>query len=134
MIGYVTLGTNDLEKARAYYDALMPTIGARRLMELPHNGFTYYGKALTKPGIAIVPPHNGEKAIAGNGNMVAIAISSRSKVDAFHARAVELGGIDEGAPGLRGPEGPQAFYGGYFRDPDGNKICGFCLGAGRDED
>ena len=128
MIGYITLGTNDLEKARAYYDALLGSIGAKRLMELPQ-GFTLYGTGWGRPGIAITPPYNGEPAVPGNGNMVAIVMDSRDKVDVFHAKALELGGSDEGAPGLRGPDGPQAFYGAYFRDPEGNKICAFRIGA-----
>ncbi len=128
MIGYVTLGTNDIEKARAYYDALLGTIGASRLMEFPQNGFTLYGTGWNKPGIAITRPYNGEAAAPGNGNMVALAMDSREKVDAFHAKALELGGSDEGAPGLRGPEGDRAFYGAYFRDPEGNKFCAFRIG------
>ena len=127
MIGYVTLGTNDLEKARAYYDALFGSIGGKRLMELEH-GFTLYGTGWGQPGVAITPPYNGEPAFAGNGNMIALVMDSRDKVDAFHARALALGGTDEGAPGLRGPEGDRAFYGGYFRDPEGNKFCAFRVG------
>lgn len=128
MIGYVTLGTNDIGKARSYYDALLETIGARRLMEFQQNGFTLYGTGWGKPGIAITNPYNGQAATPGNGNMVAIAMDSREKVDVFHAKALELGGSDEGPPGLRSPEGPQAFYGAYFRDPEGNKICAFRMG------
>ena len=127
MIGYVTLGTNDIEKARTFYDALFGSIGATRKIEF-ENGFTLYGTGMSRPGVVITPPYNGEPAVPGNGNMVAIAIDSRDKVDAFHAKALELGGSDEGAPGLRGPEGDRAFYGGYFRDPDGNKICAFRVG------
>jgi catechol 2,3-dioxygenase-like lactoylglutathione lyase family enzyme len=127
MIGYVTLGTNDIDKARAYYDALFGSIGAARKMEF-EQGFTLYGTGMNRPGVAITPPYNGEPAVAGNGNMVAIVMDSRDKVDAFHAKALELGGSDEGAPGLRGPEGDRAFYGAYFRDPEGNKICAFRMG------
>jgi len=127
MIGYVTIGTNDLEKARDYYDALFGTIGAKRLMELPH-GFTLYGRDLGQAAVAVTPPHNGERATAGNGNMVSIVLKERAQVDAFHARALELGGSDEGAPGVRGEEGPRAFYGAYFRDPEGNKFCAFRVG------
>ena len=127
MIGYVTLGTNDIEKARAYYDALLGTIGAKRLMAF-ENGFTLYGTAFGRPGLAVTPPYNGEPATAGNGNMAALVMDSREKVDAFHAKALELGGSDEGAPGVRGPEGDQAFYGAYFRDPEGNKLCAFRIG------
>lgn len=128
MIGYVTLGSNDLDRARAFYDALLGEIGARRLMELPENGFTLYGTSFGRPGLAVIKPHNGEAAVPGNGNMVALVIESRDAVDALHARALALGGTDEGAPGVRGEEGPRAFYGAYFRDPDGNKVCAFRVG------
>ena len=127
MIGYVTIGSNDLEKARAFYDALMPVIGARRVMEFGAN-FTMYGRSMDRPGLAVVKPYDGNAATAGNGNMAAIACRSRSDVDALYAKALELGGSDEGAPGVRGEEGPQAFYGAYFRDLDGNKLCAFRIG------
>lgn len=127
MIGYVTLGTNDLEKARAFYDGLLGSIGASRLMEM-ESGFTLYGTDWGKPAIAVTPPHDGKTASAGNGNMIAIPMDSRDKVDAFHAKGLELGGSDEGPPGLRGPEGPRAFYGAYLRDPEGNKLCAFRIG------
>ena len=127
MIGYVTIGTNDIDRAREYYDALFGSIGAKRLMELGH-GFTMYGTGFGKPAVAVTPPYDGQKAVPGNGNMVAIVLDSRDKVDTFHAKALALGGSDEGAPGLRGPEGEQAFYGGYFRDPEGNKLCAYRIG------
>ena len=73
-------------------------------------------------------PYNGDAATVGNGTMVAIPFERRDQVDAFYNRAIELGGSDEGAPGLRGDEGPQAFYGAYFRDLDGNKLCAFRVG------
>ena len=128
MIGYVTVGTNDLDRARAFYDALLAEIGARRLMELPQNGFTLYGTGFGQPAIGVTRPYDGNEARAGNGHMVALVMKSRELVDRLHARALELGGSDEGAPGLRGPEGDQAFYGAYFRDPDGNKLCAFRVG------
>ena len=127
MIGYMTFGTNDIGKARGFYDALMETVGARRLMEFD-NGFTMYGTDFGVPGICITPPHDGREATVGNGAMAAIVMDSRAKVDALHARALELGGADEGAPGVRGDEGPQAFYGAYFRDLDGNKLCAYKVG------
>jgi catechol 2,3-dioxygenase-like lactoylglutathione lyase family enzyme len=127
MIGYATIGTNDLASARAYYDALFGSIGAGRLMEFP-DSFTLYGVSWGKPGVAVTPPYDGGKATAGNGNMIALVMDSRAKVDALHAKALELGGSDEGAPGVRGPEGEQAFYGAYFRDPEGNKFCVFRTG------
>jgi catechol 2,3-dioxygenase-like lactoylglutathione lyase family enzyme len=127
MIGYVTLGSNDLPRARAFYDALLGEIGAGKLMEL-ETGFTLYGKGPGKPGIALVQPFDGQEAHPGNGTMVAIPVRERAQVDALHARALELGAADEGKPGLRVPEGPDAFYGAYFRDLDGNKLCVFRMG------
>jgi predicted lactoylglutathione lyase len=127
MISYVTLGSNDLEKSRNFYDALMPVIGAGRIMEFGDN-FTMYGTGMGKPGLAVCKPYNGDSANAGNGNMAAIICDSRSKVDALYAKALELGGTDEGPPGVRGEEGPGAFYGAYFRDLDGNKLAAFRIG------
>ena len=127
MIGYVTLGSNDLDKSRSFYDALMPVIGAGRIMEFGDN-FTMYGTGLGKPGLAVCKPYDGNAASAGNGNMAAIACDSRARVDALHAKALELGGTCEGPPGVRGDEGPGAFYGAYFRDPDGNKLAAFRIG------
>ena len=127
MIGYVTLGTDDLDRSRAFYDALFAELGASRLMEL-ESGFTLYGTGWGKPGVAVTRPYDGKPARAGNGNMVSLVVDARDKVDRLHARALELGGSDEGAPGLRGPEGDRAFYGAYFRDPDGNKFCVFRMG------
>ena len=130
MIGYVTVGTNDLERARRFYDALLGEIGASRKMEFPETGFTLYGTGDRRPGIAVTRPYDGNPATVGNGNMTAIAADSRATVDRLHAKALELGGTDEGAPGLRTPEGPGAFYGAYFRDLDGNKLCAFRMGPG----
>jgi predicted lactoylglutathione lyase len=127
MIGYVTVGSNDLEKARGFYDALMPTIGAGRIMEFGEN-FTMYGTGKNRPALAICKPYDGNLATVGNGTMAAIACDCRAKVDAVHAKAMELGASDEGAPGLRGDEGSSAFYGAYFRDLDGNKLAAFCIG------
>lgn len=128
MIGYVTLGINDLDKARTYYDGLLGTIGAKRLMELDENGFTLYGVDMATPSIAITKPDNGKEAFAGNGNMIALQMEERDQVDALYTTGLELGGSDEGAPGVRGDEGPMAFYAAYFRDPEGNKLCAFRLG------
>lgn len=127
MIGYVTVGSNDLGKARGFYDSLFASIGAGRLMEFGEN-FTLYGVNWGVPGVAVCKPYNGDAATAGNGAMVALVLDSRDKVDALHAKALELGGTDEGAPGLRSPEGDQAFYGAYFRDLEGNKFCAFRTG------
>lgn len=130
MIGYVTLGSNDIEAARTFYDELMGNIGATRLFEQGEEGkfLTMYATSFEAPGVAITCPFDGQPAAPGNGNMVGIDRPSRAEVDAFHAKALALGGSDEGLPGLRGPDGPQAFYGGYFRDPEGNKLSVFCIG------
>ncbi|MDP9103600.1 MAG: VOC family protein [Pseudomonadota bacterium] len=127
MIGYATIGTNDLDKAKAFYDALLGEIGAKRMMEMD-SGFTMYGVDFSKPMMAITPPHNGATATAGNGAMLAIPLDERSKVDVLYHKALALGGSDEGAPGVRGEEGPQAFYGAYFRDPEGHKFCAYRIG------
>lgn len=127
MIGYVTIGSNDLEKARAFYDSLMPVLGAGRVTEFGEN-FTVYGTSMSRPALAVCKPFDGNPATAGNGNMVAIPCDSRARVEALYTKALELGATDEGPPGLRSDEGPQAFYGAYFRDPDGNKLAAFRIG------
>jgi catechol 2,3-dioxygenase-like lactoylglutathione lyase family enzyme len=128
MIGYVTIGTNDIQKARAFYDALMPELGAKRLMQMDdYNDLTMYGTSMTDPQVSITRPYNGEPAHAGNGNMVALFVNSRAKVDVVHAKAISLGATDEGAPGLRGDPNMN-FYGAYFRDPDSNKLAVFSMG------
>ena len=127
MIGYVTLGSNDLDKSRSFYDQLMPVLGAGRMMEFGDN-FTMYGTGMGKPGLAVCKPYNGDQAACGNGNMAAIACDTRGRVDALYNKAIELGGSDEGPPGVRGDDGPQAFYAAYFRDIDGNKLCAFRIG------
>ena len=127
MIGYVTLGTDDLERARAFYDALFEVIGARRLMQLDdQRGFTMYGKRMDRANLVVMRPYDGQPAVAGTGNMVAIGVASKEEVDALHARALQLGGTDEGAPGYRG-DPTRGFYFGYFRDLDGNKLAAFNL-------
>ena len=122
MIGYVTLGTNNLERAAAFYDALLGELGARRAMQFPR--FILWGTGPGAPGIAVCLPYDGQPATVGNGGMVAIAVGSREDVDRLHARALALGGTDEGAPGARGP----TFYAAYFRDLDGNKLNFFKMG------
>ena len=130
MIGYVTLGTDDPARARAFYDELFALLGAGRLMEFGDDagGFTMWGNDWAKPGVAITRPHDGQPHHRGNGHMTALVVDSRDLVDALHAKALALGGTCEGPPGLRGDEGPQAFYGAYFRDLDDNKLCAFRIG------
>ncbi len=122
MIGYVTLGTNNFETAAAFYDALLAEFGAGRFME--SESFIAWGVSQDKSALSIIKPADGNEASVGNGTMVALILDSTDKVDALHAKALELGGTDEGAPGPRGDGG---FYAGYFRDLDGNKLNAFCM-------
>ncbi len=121
MIGYVTLGTNDLERAVSFYDQLFATIGAGRFIE--NEKFVAWSTGMDQAGISVTKPFNGQTATAGNGTMVAILLDSNDKVDAFYQKAIELGGTCEGKPGLRGEMA--GFYAGYFRDLDGNKLNAF---------
>jgi catechol 2,3-dioxygenase-like lactoylglutathione lyase family enzyme len=116
MIGYVTLGTNDLPRAVAFYDALLAEMGAKRTME--SDRFVAWGVRPDQPGLGITLPFDERAATVGNGVMVALVVDSPEKVNAVHRKALALGGTDEGAPGARSPE----FYAGYFRDLDGNKL------------
>jgi catechol 2,3-dioxygenase-like lactoylglutathione lyase family enzyme len=122
MIGYVTLGTNDIERAAGFYDALLGDLGAGRFMEM--DGFISWSVSPDTPSLAVIRPADGNSATVGNGVMVALIVDTPEKVDAIHKHALELGGKDEGAPGPRGDGG---FYGGYFRDLDGNKLNAFCM-------
>ena len=122
MIGYVTLGTNDLPRAAAFYDALLAEIGAKRLMDFGRG--IAWGPAMDKPSLAIMKPFDGHPATVGNGVMVAIGVDAPAKVDLVYKKALELGARDEGAAGPRG----QGFYAAYFRDLDGNKLNVFCYG------
>ena len=126
MIGYVTLGTNDLQKAAAYYDELFGSIGIGRFME-EENYFIAWAPQPNAPSVAVSVPFNKEKATVGNGTMVALFLDSPDKVDALHKKALELGGTNEGSPGFRPAENDKGFYAGYFRDLDGNKLNAFCM-------
>lgn len=122
MIGYTTLGTNDLPRASAFYDELFGVLGIKRIMDFGR-GYAW-GTGMDKPAFGLMTPYNNEPATVGNGVMIALVVDSRAKVDAVHAKALALGGKDEGAVGLRG----EGFYAGYFRDLDGNKLNVFCMG------
>jgi catechol 2,3-dioxygenase-like lactoylglutathione lyase family enzyme len=122
MIGYVTLGTNNLPRAVAFYDALLAEVGAKRMME--NEQFVAWSVTPSSPGLGITKPFDKKAASVGNGVMVALAVDCKAKVDALHRKALQLGGEDEGAPGPRG----EGFYAGYFRDLDGNKLNFFVAG------
>ncbi|MEM8816967.1 MAG: VOC family protein [Pseudomonadota bacterium] len=121
MIGYVTLGTNKLQEAAAFYDELLSLIGAKRFMEL--DTFIAWTGAEGTPGMSVTLPFDGKPATVGNGTMVALTVDSPEQVAALHAKALELGGRDEGAPGFR----DGSFYAAYFRDLDGNKLNAYCM-------
>ena len=127
MIGYAMLGTNDVARARAFYDPLMEMLGASVLTAYTSEKRVFYTGGAGQPMLSITLPHDGTPATPGNGTMVALSAGSRDLVAAAHAKALALGGKDEGAPGVRGPN-PNGFYGAYVRDPDGNKLCFFRIG------
>jgi len=122
MIGYVTLGTDDLEKAKTFYDTVLGELGGARTMTMER--MQGYGNK-RGPMLAVCRPYDGKGATAGNGTMIALAAPSRELVDKVHAVALASGAADEGAPGLRG----DTFYGAYFRDLDGNKLCVFNMSS-----
>ena len=122
MVGYVTLGSNDLERAVAFYDALLAELGAKQVMN--DGRIVIWSKEPGAPMLAVGTPHDERPATVGNGVMVALGAGSKEMARQLHAKALELGGSDEGPPGPRGDAG---FYGGYFRDLDGNKLCAFCF-------
>ncbi len=122
MIGYVTIGATNFDRSLEFYEALLGSIGAKRLMEL--EGFVLLGKSVDEPCIAVVNPHDGNPQSVGNGMMIALRFDSKEAVDTLYAKALDLGGTDEGPPGDRGG----AFYAAYFRDLDGNKLNAFFLG------
>jgi len=121
MIGYITVGTNNLEKAAAFYDALFAEIGAKRFMEM--DSFIAWSNDPALPGFAVSKPFDQNPATVGNGVMIALTMKSPEQVESFYKKAIELGGTDEGAPGARS----ENFYAGYFRDLDGNKLNAFCM-------
>ncbi len=121
MIGYVTIGTNDLKRAAEFYDALLAEVGGQRYMQTDR--LVAWSSGPGQAGIGVCLPHDGRQATIGNGSMVAIACDSQEKVRKLYAKALELGGKDEGAPGTRFG----TFYAAYFRDRDGNKLNAFCM-------
>ncbi len=122
MIGYITLGTNDIDRAAAFYDALLAEFGAKRIMETDR--FIVWGTGPASPALSVIKPFDGRPATVGNGVMVALYAENKEKVQAVYDKALALGGTDEGAPGPRGEGG---FYAGYFRDLDGNKLNAFFM-------
>lgn len=122
MIGYVTLGTNDLPRAAQFYDAIAAEMGTGRMMEF--ETFIAWGTPGGGAGIGLTKPFDGNAPSVGNGVMVALEAKDEAQVQRLYDIALANGGSDEGAPGPRG----EGFYAGYFRDPDGNKLNAFVMG------
>ncbi|WP_101757003.1 VOC family protein [Oceanicoccus sp. KOV_DT_Chl] len=118
MIGYVTIGVSDMEKAKAFYIELLSDIGAKLTMDMGRIAFIGAEDGGTMLSLCV--PYNEQAAEPGNGNMIAITPGSKEAVDTLYKKAIAIGASCEGEPGQRIPD---MFYGAYFRDPDGNKIC-----------
>lgn len=128
MIGYVTIGSNDIARSCAFFDAAFEPLGYKRSFE--GGGWAGYGpdgKQDEGLQIYLATPFNAEPATVGNGSMLAFKAPSRAAVESFYAQALAHGGADEGAPGVRGESDPP-FYGAYVRDPEGNKFCAYFKG------
>ncbi|HEY3784886.1 MAG TPA: VOC family protein [Steroidobacteraceae bacterium] len=119
MIGYVTLGTNDMTRAGRFYDDLLGLLGARRTAQTER--YIAWGKDPDAPMLYVIKPADGQPSTIGNGVMIALVAKSERDVDRIYERAIALGGKDEGPAGSRG----EGFYAGYFRDVDGNKLCAY---------
>lgn len=119
---HVTVGTNDLQKARSFYDEVLSALQFKRLSDLGENGSIW---GVDKPAFFVLKPANGEPASVGNGVTVSFEAPSRTAIDAFHRAALALGGVDEGAPGPRG--WAEHAYAAYARDLDGNKLAAYCF-------
>lgn len=121
---HVTVGTNDIARAKEFYDAVLATLGCTRTYD--HKEYVGYGQGPDgESAFWVLPPFDGAAATVGNGTHIALNAATRAAVDAFHAAALAHGGSDEGKPGLR-PHYHADYYGAYVRDPDGNKLQAVC--------
>jgi catechol 2,3-dioxygenase-like lactoylglutathione lyase family enzyme len=121
---HVTVGTNDLNKSRAFYDTVLAKLNFKRITDLGDNGSIWGEDA---PSFFVLKPANGQPASVGNGVTVSFEAPNRGAIDAFHAAALAAGGQDEGAPGTR--DWAANAYAAYARDPDGNKLAVYCFKA-----
>ncbi len=126
MLAYSTVGTNDMPRARKFYEALFEELGAKPMFEMPGGSFVTYGVDPKRPMFAIAKPYNGKEAIPGNGNMIAIAAKDPAQVKSLYDKAISLGATCEGEAG---PRMDGAMSCGYVRDLDGNKLNFFCMGS-----
>ncbi len=122
MIGYVTVGTNDLKKAGAFYDKICSELGMGRFME--NDRIIAWGGPGGGAGFGVALPSDGKPMTVGNGVMAAFRAKDKAHVDRVYKLALSLGGSCEGAPGQRS----EKFYAAYFRDPEGNKLNSFVMG------
>jgi catechol 2,3-dioxygenase-like lactoylglutathione lyase family enzyme len=123
MFSHVTVGSNDIPKAKAFYDGVGKALGLDRMAEYPNA--IAYGRAGGRPQLWILNPADKKAATVGNGITIGLEASDRPAVDAAYKAGMSSGGKDEGAPGLRTHYHPN-YYGAYLRDPDGNKVCVVC--------
>ncbi|MEM7364276.1 MAG: VOC family protein [Pseudomonadota bacterium] len=119
MLGYITIGVKDMDKGKAFWGKLLEPLEYKAVADMGR--MALYSCGRDKPMLGVCTPYDGNEATSGNGTMLAFTVGSREQVNDLYAKALELGGTDEGEPGERGP----TFYGGYFRDPDGNKAVFF---------
>ena len=122
------MGTNNLARAAAFYDAVLGQLGATRYIET-ERGISWSSRHGIESSLAVTLPFDGKPASVGNGSMVALGVGNRRIVDEVYQKAIECGATSEGRPGPRGNSG---FYAGYFRDLDGNKLNVFCVESGSD--
>jgi catechol 2,3-dioxygenase-like lactoylglutathione lyase family enzyme len=123
VISHIHIGINDFSRAFVFYEAIMRELGLLLKFSEPDNAWAGWVSAnAPRPLFLIGKPQNGEPASVGNGQMIALLSPDRNTVDRVHALALQLGGRCEGKPGLR-PHYHPDYYGAYFRDPEGNKIC-----------
>lgn len=127
MIAYVTVGTDDIARAKRFYSAFLPALDY--VLEESPEGLSYVlpeqpGQSTALPDFYVKPTFDGRPASAGNGAMIAFEAHSQKQVRDLHSAALTAGGLDEGKPGFRDSYGPH-FYVGYLRDPQGNKIALF---------
>lgn len=125
MPGYATVGSNKLPEAVAFYDELLGSIGMKKMFDHPSGGRIY--ASVDKQYFGVLGPYDGAPATAGNGTMIGFPLGSEEAIRAFHAKAIELGGSCEGAPGPRGPTNSGIYF-AYVRDLDGNKLCAYTFG------
>ncbi len=123
LVGYVMVGTNDLDRAVAFYDAVLGQLGATRYIET-ERGISWSTDPGVETSFSVILPFDRTPATVGNGSMVALGVSDRPTVDKVYQKAIERGALDDGKPGPRGDSG---FYAAYFRDLDGNKLNVFCI-------